>query len=194
MHAWATALALAFVVACSSTSDARRSTTAPHYDSIDDATAHSGGYWRLTHTAPERRVRAETIGLTCAERVDGFVLSWLSTPEYGGYCSYLWRRDGSTPTIFVQLQPPGATFEALWQRPEGRGRSEARDRNIGRCRGVISRTTTDPTGGSGGQHMIVYALQSPTQMLSVRLVSDGPPPFYESDAEVIRLAELSIEC
>ena len=45
-----------------------------------------------------------------------------------------------------------------------------------------------------GRHDIVYVLATSDRLMEVRLRSEGPAPYYESDAEVIRIAEVGMSC
>jgi hypothetical protein len=202
MRGWAAILTLLLIAISPTQSAARRIVSPPHYTGIDDAVARSDGFWRLTHTTPERRVRADSVGLSCIERVGEFELRWLSIA--GDYCSYTLRRAGPSYVIYVQLQPLEMTLEDVVRGWVGSGRrNESRAADIGRCQGLLARTTIDPAQGvhpngrpwhTEGSQLFVYALQSPTQMLSIRLLSEGPPPYHDSDEEVIRLAHVSMDC
>jgi hypothetical protein len=203
MILWFFAVALALTMPAQAY--ARVAPVPPHYASVDDAVARSEGFWRLTQGTSERRVRADAVGLACIERAGDFAVVWLSMPqENEGYCSYSRRRPGPTLVIYVNAGPVSTSLEELARREAARsGRHESRVRNIGRCRGVLMRTTFDPAEGrypngrawrTSGRHDIVYVVHSPTRALEVRLLSEGPPPYYESDAEVIRIAETSMDC
>jgi hypothetical protein len=208
IRVWA-ACALLSLAAGAVQSEARVLPEAPHYYSIDDAVARSDGFWALTHTTPERRVRATSVGLSCIERAGAFSVVWLSVRGESAYCSYTPqnRRGGSALVIYAQLRPDDVTLDDLVRDEENRGgpnaHRETQERNVGRCRGVLMRTTIDPATGrypngrawrTRGRHDIVYALERSGRAVEIRLRSEGPPPYYESDVEVIQIAEASLEC
>jgi len=201
MRAWAATLAALSLAMAGASSYARSAHIPPHYYGADDAIERSQGYWRLTHETPERRVRADSVAFSCADQVGPFSVSWLSMPGEQPYCSYN-QRGG--PVIYVQKMPADVSVARLVEDEIRRGaRSVVTDRNVGRCRGVLIRTTADPTSGrypngrewrTQGRHDIVYALEREGHLVSVRLRSEGPPPYYERDAEVLRIGEFTMPC
>jgi hypothetical protein len=208
MRAWAVAVAIVSMTVTVAAYARSAPVPPPHYHSADDAIARSQGFWRLTHEAPERRVRADSVAFSCIDRVGSFSVVWLSLPGAPPRCGYSQRerRRGPTLGIYVQKAHDDMSLENVVAdeiRRGGDARREMGERNVGRCRGVLMRTTIDPASGryrngrewrTHGRHDIVYVLERERHVVEVRLRSEGPAPYYERDAEVLRIAELTMPC